>query len=98
MRRERAPLTRLHWDDAKRQLKQEGAAAWSESNKNAVEIVHLEKTHTLFCMTHPEDCACPFTVDLKSDRTYAQGTDERLGNCTKSVLNSSPESTGSLED
>ena len=33
-------ITRLHWDDAKRQLKQEGAAAWSESNKNAVEIVN----------------------------------------------------------
>lgn len=33
-------ITKLHWDEAKRQLQHEGAAAWNESDTKVVEIVH----------------------------------------------------------
>ncbi len=32
-------ITRLHWDDAKRQLTHEGAAAWSGPDSEIVEVV-----------------------------------------------------------
>ncbi len=32
-------VTRLHWDDAKQKLTQEGAAAWSRANEAIVEVV-----------------------------------------------------------
>ena len=33
-------ITRLHWDERSHQLKQEGAVAWSESDKRVIDIVH----------------------------------------------------------
>src|SRR5581483_4901437 len=34
-----ASITKLHWDDAARQLKHEGASAWSKPDDTVVDIV-----------------------------------------------------------
>ena len=33
-------ITELHWDDAKHQLRHEGAAAWSEPDAKVIQVVH----------------------------------------------------------
>jgi hypothetical protein len=33
-------ITKLHWDDASRQLKHEGAAAWNGPDTAIVDVIH----------------------------------------------------------
>ena len=33
-------ITKLHWNDARHELKHEGAAAWNEPDTTVVDIVH----------------------------------------------------------